>query len=232
MADQTSTTTGTSTAAENTVNDTASSTLTSASGSNIAQYLSVWAVEDNSFSSIKGAELFSYLPAYYETSRVMRADMDSKGTEMDALYQALDETFQQFFVRTATWGIERWENELGIAVDTTKPLEQRRAVAESKLRGGGKFSGALVKNVAEAYDGGKVTVTFQPERWNFTIQFVDTHGIPPNLNDLKAAIEEIKPAHLSVEYKFSYLLIKDIHLVQTLSDMELIPLSKFAGGAV
>ncbi len=185
-----------------------------------------------SFASIKGAELFSYLPAYYERSRIMRVDMDRKGTEMDALYDALDETFQQFFVRTATWGINLWEQELGIVPDATKPLEQRRAVAESKLRGGGKFSGAQVKNVAEAYDGGRVQVSFQPERWNFTIQFVDTHGIPPNLNDLKQAIEELKPAHLSVEYKFSYLLIKEIHLVKTLSDMESIPLSKFAGGAV
>ncbi|WPP40431.1 putative phage tail protein [Paenibacillus hunanensis] len=185
-----------------------------------------------SFASVKGAELFSYLPAYYERSRIMRLDMDRKGTEMDALYDALDETFQQFFVRTATWGIDLWEQELGIVPDETKPLEQRRAVVESKLRGGGKFSGAQVKNVAEAYDGGRVQVSFQPERWNFTIQFVDTHGIPPNLNDLKQAIEELKPAHLSVEYKFSYLLIKEIHLVKTLSDMESIPLSKFAGGAV
>lgn len=185
-----------------------------------------------SFASVKGAELFSYLPAYYERSRIMHLDMDRKGTEMDALYDALDETFQQFFVRTATWGIDLWEQELGIIPDATKPLEQRRAVAESKIRGGGKFSGAQVKNVAEAYDGGRVQVSFQPERWNFTIQFVDTHGIPPNLNDLKQAIEELKPAHLSVEYKFSYLLIKEIHLVKTLSDMESIPLSKFAGGAV
>ena len=184
------------------------------------------------FVSTKGAELFSYLPAYYETSRIMRADMDIKGVEMDALYQALEETYQQFFVRTATWGIGYWENELGIISDITKPLEQRRAVVESKLRGGGKFSGALVKNVAEAYDGGTVKVTFQPERWNFTIQFVDTHGIPPNLDDLKAAIEEIKPAHLSVEYKFSYLLIREIHAVKTLVEMESIPLSKFAGGVV
>lgn len=184
------------------------------------------------FASVKGAELFSYLPAYYENSRVMRADMDTKGIEMDALYQALEETFQQFFVRTATWGIGRWENELGIVSDVNKPLEQRRAVVESKLRGGGKFSGALVKNVAQAYDGGTVNVTFQPERWNFTIQFVDTHGIPPNLNDLKAAIEELKPAHLSVEYKFSYLLIREIHEVKTLTEMESLPLSKFAGGAV
>ncbi|GIO33267.1 hypothetical protein J2TS6_44080 [Paenibacillus albilobatus] len=186
---------------------------------------------DFMITSPRGADLFSYLPAYYESSRVMRADMNAKGTELDALYKALNETLDQFFVRTATWGLDRWEYELGIETDQTKPIEQRRALVESKLRGAGKFSGRLVKNVAEAYNGGKVDVTFQPAEWSFTIKFIDTIGIPPNLDDLKSVIEEIKPAHLAVEYEFSYLLIRDIDGVMTLHDMEQTLLSKFAGGA-
>lgn len=181
--------------------------------------------------SLRGRELFSYLPAYYETSRVMQADMDAKGRELDALYQALNAAADQFFVRTATWGLDRWEAELGIPTDRTKPIEQRRAVLESKLRGAGTFTGRLVKNVAEAYDGGTVDVTFQPEEWGFTVKFIDTLGIPPNLDDLKAAIEEIKPAHLAVKYAFNYLLIRDIHDVMTIHKMGQIPLNKFAGGA-
>ncbi|WP_055107263.1 YmfQ family protein [Paenibacillus ihumii] len=180
--------------------------------------------------SPRGRELFSYLPGYYETSRVMRGDMDAKGAEMDLLYRALDETLEQFFVKTATWGLDRWEQELGIETDLTKPLEQRRAVVESKLRGAGQFTGRLVKNVAEAYDGGTVDVFFQPEEWSFTIKFIDTIGIPPNLDDLKAVIEELKPAHLAVEYEFSYLLIRDIQAVMTLGELQQVPLSKFAGG--
>lgn len=167
-------------------------------------------MNDIKISSLRGRELFSYLPAYYETSRVMQADMDAKGSEMDALYLALNAAADQFFVRTATWGLDRWEAELGIATDRTKPLEQRRAVLESKLRGAGTFSGRLVKNVAEAYDGGTVDVSFQSEGWCFTVKFIDTMGIPPNLEDLKAAIEEIKPAHLEVEYQFTYLTWDDL----------------------
>lgn len=177
-----------------------------------------------------GREMFSYLPGYYENSRVMKSDMAAKGAELDELYRALNETLDQFFVRTATWGLDRWEAELGIPTEPNKPLEQRRALVESKLRGAGQFSGRLVKNVAEAYDGGTVDVTFQPAEWSFTIKFVDTIGIPPNLDDLKAVIEEIKPAHLAVEYEFSYLLIKELHGVKSLQEMEQIPLSKFAGG--
>lgn len=180
--------------------------------------------------SPRGREMFSYLPGYYEASRVMQADMNAKGAEMDLLFAALDETLQQFFVRTATWGLDRWESELGIEADSGKPLDQRRAVVESKLRGSGKFSGQLVKSVAEAYDGGTVDVTFQPSEWSFTVKFVDTVGIPPNLEDLKVVIEEIKPAHLAVIYEFSYLLIRDIHDVITINELQQIQLSKFAGG--
>lgn len=177
-----------------------------------------------------GKEMFSYLPGYYESSRVIRSDMQAKGVELDELYQALNETLDQFFVRTATWGLDRWEHELGIETDHTKPITQRRALVESKLRGAGQFSGRLVKSVAEAYDGGTVDVSFQPAEWSFTIKFIDTLGIPPNLDDLKAVIEEIKPAHLVVEYEFSYLLIKDVHGILSLHDIEQLPLSKFAGG--
>jgi len=180
--------------------------------------------------SPKGREMFSYLPGYYESSRIMQSDVNSKGVELDELYKALDETLDQFFVRTATWGLDRWEQELGLTTELAKPIEQRRALVESKLRGAGQFSGRLVKNVAEAYDGGTVDVSFQPAEWSFTIKFVDTIGVPPNLDDLKMVIEEIKPAHLKVEYEFSYLLIRDVHGVMTLNQMGQIPLSKFAGG--
>ncbi|RUT46442.1 DUF2313 domain-containing protein [Paenibacillus anaericanus] len=180
--------------------------------------------------SERGRELFSYLPTYYESSRIIQADMNTKGTEMDSLFGTLNETLQQFFVQTATWGLDHWEYELGIQSDQRKPIEQRRALVESKLRGSGKFSGRLVKNVAEAYDGGKVSVSFQPQEWSFTVEFIDTVGIPPNLDDLKAVIEEIKPAHMKVEYEFSYILIHDIDSVMKLSEIEEIPLSKFAGG--
>lgn len=60
------------------------------------QGMSAPSIVDVGLTSEKGRELFSYLPRYYETSRVMQADMQTKGSEMDLLYQALDETLEQF----------------------------------------------------------------------------------------------------------------------------------------
>jgi len=160
--------------------------------------------------SERGKEMMTYLPAFYATSRIMSSSIDSQGVEMDSFWQALDETLAQYFVTTATWGLDQWEQELGIPTELAKPVDQRRSVILSKIRGIGSVTIGLIKSVAEAYDGGTVDVTVQPELYQFTVKFIDTLGIPPNLDDLKEAIEEIKPAHLAVEYEFTYYLYSDL----------------------
>lgn len=154
--------------------------------------------------------MLGHLPGYYGGSRIMRSLLDAQGMELDQFWVALDGILKQFYVATATWGLERWERELGIAIDPTKPVEQRRSVILSKMRGIGSVTAELLRSVAEAYDGGSVEVTSDPGQYRFTVKFVDTLGVPLNLVDLKAVIEEVKPAHLAVEYVFTYFLYSDL----------------------
>jgi hypothetical protein len=49
-----------------------------------------------------------------------------------------------------------------------------------------------------------VEVIEDPANSRFTIRFVGTIGIPGNIADLKLTIEEIKPAHLAVDYEYLY----------------------------
>ena len=44
----------------------------------------------------------------------------------------------------------------------------------------------------------------------FAVKFNSKTGVPYNLADIQAMIEEIKPAHLAVEYIFTYRLWQDI----------------------
>ncbi|HBV95630.1 MAG: phage portal protein [Peptococcaceae bacterium BICA1-7] len=154
--------------------------------------------------SDSGRAMLSYLPRYYETSRVMGSILQAQGTEMDKFHQALDETLDQFYVNTATWGLDTWEKELGLSSYAGKPDDQRRSRIISRLRGVGTTTVSLIKNVAESYVYSAVEVTVSPAQYGFTVKFVDTRGVPPNLEDLQAAVEEIKPAHLTVMYQFTY----------------------------
>ncbi|MEC0171425.1 putative phage tail protein [Paenibacillus graminis] len=180
---------------------------------------------------MSGAErLKSYQPGYYTDVLEMSKLLEGEGPEFDLLPARIEELLQQAYPGYATWALSRYERELHIVVDAGKPTDQRRSVIVSKMRGFGKGSGDLLKNVAEAYDGGTIDVSVLPAEYRIVITFVDTVGIPINLDDLKAALEEIKPAHMALSYAFRYLLIKEIHNVMTINQLQTMKLSKFAGG--
>lgn len=177
--------------------------------------------------SVIGQRMKSYLPKFYETSRISGAIMDSQGTELDQLRLTLDELLQQSFVGTATWGLDIWEKQLGIKTDPTKPVSERRSNIVSKIRGTGTVTIELLQNVAQSFDHGTIEVTQQPALYQFTVHFVDTLGLPPNIDDVKAAIEEIKPAHLSVQYSFRYLTLLEVGSL-TINQIQNHPLTDFA----
>lgn len=175
-------------------------------------------------------KLMSYLPDYYQEIEEFVQIMDAEDIEFDELNAAIVDTFRQFHPETATWGIKYWEKDLKIISMPSKPIEQRRSVVISKMRGSGKVSASMIKNVADSYDRGEVDVTVFPSEYYFVIRFIGTLGVPSNLQDLKDAIEEIKPAHLEVRYKFRYLVIREIHHVMKINEINKTPLNNFAGG--
>ncbi|MCX7614756.1 MAG: YmfQ family protein, partial [Clostridiales bacterium] len=105
---------------------------------------------------------------------------------------------------SATWGLVLWEKALGIDTDVSKSNEYRRTRIMSKLRGSGTTTADMIKNVAESFSNGIVDVIEHPEQYSFDIKFVGTLGIPPNMDDLTAAVEEIKPAHLAYTFVYIY----------------------------
>ena len=154
--------------------------------------------------------MLSYLPPYYETSRVMRSILQAEGAEFDKLREALDETLNQFFVNTATWGLDQWEEELGLPITPDQLDAERRDKIISRLRGHGTATIYIVKNVAESYDKGAIDIVEDHAAYTITVHFVDTTGVPPNLDDLKAAVRAVVPAHLDILYEFNYFLWQEL----------------------
>lgn len=148
--------------------------------------------------------MLSYVPQFLREARSYKAIIDAQGAELDVINTNLQDVLSQFYVETATWGLALWENMLNIRTITNKPIEERRSNIIAKLRGVGTVNVALIKNLAESYVYGTVNVLEDNANYTFTVKFVDVLGIPTNLDDVKAAIEEIKPAHLNVEYEFTY----------------------------
>ncbi|MEY8188660.1 putative phage tail protein [Peribacillus simplex] len=188
----------------------------------------------NKTRDIKRAML-DYLPKYYEEIRESEAIIGAQAKAQLQLMRDIDDVLAQMYVDTATWGLARWEALLDIkigadysvwdALEASRPVFEeieemdwdsfedtfvgdrsgRRSSIKSRIRGFGSVNAALLKSVCESYVGGEVEVTETPSAHKISIKFIDSRGVPSNINDLKAAVAEIMPAHLVVEYTYRYL---------------------------
>ncbi|MFC9706981.1 putative phage tail protein [Paenibacillus sp. NPDC056933] len=177
----------------------------------------------------KAEVLMSLLPPLYENVLEMQLLTRTEGEELYKLAVGLEGVLDQFYPESATWALDRYERDLQIPTNQAKPNDQRRSVIISKMRGSGKVSGSMLKNVAQAYESGGIEVAVDSGEYRIMIRFVDTYGLPPNLDDLKAAIEDIKPAHMTVEYRLRYLTIAEVESM-TLAEIEQTRQDKFLGG--
>lgn len=60
------------------------------------------------------------------------------------------------------------------------------------------------------------------------LKFVGENGAPKDLTTLLSLVNEIKPAHLPLEIRFRYLLIKEVHNVLTLAEIANKKMEEFA----
>jgi len=149
--------------------------------------------------------LMAYIPTYYHNSRVMKALLGSMAQEIGLLKWAVQDTLRQFFVDTATWALDLWEQELGIEIDRLKNYLNRREVIKARLRGYGTTTVDMLKTVAAAYSGGEVDIIEYPAEYRFVVKFTGTRGIPPNMQDLANTIGQVKPAHLAFSFAYTFL---------------------------
>lgn len=143
-------------------------------------------------------------PAFWRDSAETVAIIEAMGEEVTELRNSLTDILLQCNVETATWGLALWEKQLGLDTEIEKDLPYRRSRILSKLRGTGTVTVAMIQNVAESFSNGKVAVLENARERHFDIKFVGTIGIPPNMEDLTAALEDIKPAHLTYAYIYVY----------------------------
>ena len=148
--------------------------------------------------------LIARYPDFYAGSPEFKDLQAAVEPEILALWEARDSLLAQLNVETATWGLKYWEQTLGIPVEESKDVSYRRSRIQSKLRGAGVTTVALIKNVAESFANGEVEVTEYPSLFKLEITFVSQMGVPPNINDLTAALKEILPAHLAWDYVYIY----------------------------
>ena len=80
-------------------------------------------------------ELKSYLPEFLVSKEPLKSIYEAEGKILNELSLSLDDSLNQYFVDTATWGLEAWEKFVGIPTDKSKSLDDRRGLIKTKLIG-------------------------------------------------------------------------------------------------
>ena len=146
--------------------------------------------------------LITKLPSFYDND-ITRPIQNSFTVEVNSVNDEVENTLNQFFVDSATYGLDKWESMLGISKNNFD-IQTRRENIKAKMRSRGTTTISVIKNICEAYSNGIVEVIVNHSDYSFVIDFIDTIGIPKAFDELDKAINEIKPCHLAHSYKFNY----------------------------
>lgn len=154
-------------------------------------------------------EFIKRLPKYYRSSRVMNLLMGTDEAALEAVEGILESSAGECLISTADECLSRWEQAFGLSA-SQESNERRRERLLARKRGGGTGTVAHLKSVISSFSNGEVEVTELYGQYMITIKFVGVLGAPPYLDDVKAAIDEIIPAHIGYTVALIYRTWSDI----------------------
>ena len=152
--------------------------------------------------------LINKLPSFYDNN-ITKPIQDSLDIEANSINDEIENTLNQFFVDSATFGLDYWERMLGISKNNFD-IDTRRENIKAKMRSRGTTTISVIKNICEAYSYGEVEIIVDHSNYSFEVHFVGSIGVPKAFAELDKTIEEIKPCHLAHSYKFNYNTHSDI----------------------
>ena len=147
-------------------------------------------------------KLKDYVPFFISNIKEFQSIFNSEQIELDKINVSLQEILNQFFVSTATFSLSDWEEFVGIDKNTSKSIKERRSRILAKLRGQGTTTVEMIRDVCKSYIK-DIEVIEHPKTYSFEINLKSNNGFSSLLEDLYNSIEEIKPAHLGVNYKLT-----------------------------
>lgn len=175
-------------------------------------------------------QLLKNLPSYERKSLLINEILDAAAKHFFELNNKQSNSERELFIDTATEALKIHARDLNISIGSALTLSQQRELITAYFRAAfEQTTDETIKNVAASFTGGLVEIKPTTKDGVFEIKFIDTLGVPDNVEGLKNALEVIIPAHLEFVLAYSYLLIRDVSKM-TLTEIEGITLDKFAGG--
>lgn len=152
-----------------------------------------------SFIREQDANLAEYLPAFVSQDAEIKTLLSVESEEHNRQRELLIDILKQFFVHSATWGLDSWEKVFAIYSKQNESYELRRAKIYAKLQS---------KQISTVQFLTQLASNFFPEQAEIEIKEVNPKNLfylianytalDNDYNALRDAIEIYKPAHLAM----------------------------------
>lgn len=127
--------------------------------------------------------------------------------ELDRMEKELTELLKQFYIKSATYSLDQWEDEFGIERNSSLTLMQRRARVLAKLNSNPPATVKMLENlVFQILSANAVTIVEHPSEYHFDV-YVNSDYLIETFEIADEAVRLARPAHLS--YKFINRLIRN-----------------------
>lgn len=144
--------------------------------------------------SKKANEIFLTVSPVYENSNIMKSTFEAIGEELDTTNEYAEEVKKQLFPQTATWGLDIWEQRLGLVTNRNKSLEKRRGKVIAKLQSNYIITPERMATIIKNYTGANVLIDENIAPYTFKVT-VDIDDIQDN-RELNRIVKKVKPSHL------------------------------------
>ena len=144
---------------------------------------------------------------FYSKSKIFSVIQEILGEECHKDRMDYQDLLNQCFIKSATWGLDMWEEFAGIPTPTEYvDIETRRSNVLAAIRSRDTTTVEKIRVVSESYSNGECQVIEDNPNNTFYIKFIGVRGIPKRIDELRKSIERIKPAHLAFDFIYSYLI--------------------------
>ena len=159
--------------------------------------------------SKKGKEMLTFTDWYYQESKIMQSILDTQGLEIDAIRDKIKDILEQFYVDTATWGLDLWEKELNIQ-DTIGDYSERRNRIKLYLAKPVSVTPRFLTDLINRYSEKKsAKIIEHNSEYCFEIEVAADDKI--DWDNINKSVKLYKPAHLAFYTVLKILLKQDIY---------------------
>lgn len=140
------------------------------------------------------------LPYYYRKSKVVKELYTAVQIILDKVSADISAEDLKLFI-TTTDDFSQHEKDVGLTA-TTSDNETKRARVLARIQGNSVLTKSALEELVAVYDKTGCAVTEDFANYTVTILFSGRKGKPYNFNEIQSAVDEVKPAHIKIEYEF------------------------------